>query len=331
MDDKLQEAIAEIRSGNAQAGYRLLAEVIRANPKGKDAETAWLLMSVVVADPEKKRQSLETVLQLNPENKTAKERLAKLDSLPEPIETSQPQDDPPNASRQEDKDTKECPFCAETIRAEATACRFCGRQLMDHQYSSGSEQRVQTRHRQRSRASTGIGQDIRDVGKTTAGVAFGMLSAPVVALILTLIFLAVCCGACLFLGLIGTGSGSPGSVSPTDTIYLPATYTPVSGSIRQRQAQTYSGIGRDVVQVTVPNGYDTMRVVMIGNGFSYFEVWSENDDLLMDGSCEGEECLSFNQIRLTGSGDRLEIVFNAVEYFGSLDNEVWSAEVTFTD
>jgi hypothetical protein len=88
MDDRLQEAIAEIRSGNPQAGYHLLTEVIRANPRGRDAEAAWLLMSIIVADPEKKRQSLEAVLLLNPDNENAKERLAKLDSLTETVETS---------------------------------------------------------------------------------------------------------------------------------------------------------------------------------------------------------------------------------------------------
>jgi hypothetical protein len=277
MDDRLQEAIAEIRSGNPQAGYHLLTEVIRANPRGRDAEAAWLLMSIIVADPEKKRQSLEAVLLLNPDNENAKERLAKLDSLTETVETSQ------------------------------------------------------TRETQQSRKSSGIGQDVRDVGKTRAGVAPGTLSTRVVALILSLILLAVCCGSCLFLGTFGPGNWFSNSLPSTDTIDLPATYTPVSGSIRQPERQSYMGFGRAVEQVRVPDGYDIMRVVMIGNGFSYFEVWSENDDLLMDGGCDGEQCLATNQISLSGVGDRVEIVFNAVEYFGSLDDEAWSAEVSFIE
>lgn len=252
-----------------------MAAVIRANPRGKDAEAAWLLMSIIVADPQKKRQSLEAVLLLNPDNENAKERLAKLHSSTETRETGQ------------------------------------------------------TRERQQSQKSGGISQQVRNVGKTRAGVALGTLNTRVVALILSLILLAVCCGSCLFLGTFGPGNGFSDSLPPTETIDLPATYTPASGSIRQPQRQSYMGFGRVVEQLRVPDGYDIMRVVMIGNGFSYFEVWSENDDLLMDSACDGKQCLATNEIRLAGVGDRVEIVFNAVEYSGSLDDEAWSAEVSF--
>ncbi|MCB8945424.1 MAG: hypothetical protein H6658_16875 [Ardenticatenaceae bacterium] len=81
MSDKLQQAISAIKSGDKKTGYRLLAEVIKANPENEEAENAWLWMAVVVKDPNKKRQCLETALDLNPNNEIAKKGLQSL-SLP---------------------------------------------------------------------------------------------------------------------------------------------------------------------------------------------------------------------------------------------------------
>jgi hypothetical protein len=331
VNDKLQEAIAQIKSGDNKAGYRLLVEVIKANPKGKNAETAWLWMSVIVTDPKKKRQSLETVLTLNPDNETAKKRLAQLNSLSQVSETRQTDETPPKLSNQEEIATKKCPFCAETIKAEAIVCRFCGHELTDRQILSTAAPKSQIANYQQTHTNAGVEKDIKDVGKTTMSVAFGILSAPIVAVILSLFLLMLCCGSCYFLGELGSGNGSSRSVSPSNTRNLPPTYTPISRSSFQPRTQVYSGVGREVELVRVPDGYNVMKVVMLGDGFSYFEVWSMDDDLLMDGSCERDECVFSDQIRLSGVGNQVEIVFNAVEYFGSLEGEAWAAEVTFIE
>lgn len=75
MNDKLQEAITAIKSGDKVTGQQLLAQVIKAEPKN---ETAWLWMTTVTDDPEKKRYCLKTVLQINPNNQMAQKGLASL-------------------------------------------------------------------------------------------------------------------------------------------------------------------------------------------------------------------------------------------------------------
>jgi hypothetical protein len=83
MNTQLQEAIKFIKSGDKKSGYHLLVEVIKAEPSGKDAETAWLWMSSILNDSEKKRKCLETVLKLNPNNELAKKGLARLSHPPQ--------------------------------------------------------------------------------------------------------------------------------------------------------------------------------------------------------------------------------------------------------
>jgi hypothetical protein len=64
--------------GIRQICFRLLASIISASPKSKTAEAAWLLMSLVVENPHKKQQCLQTVLLLNSQNRIAKRRLKML-------------------------------------------------------------------------------------------------------------------------------------------------------------------------------------------------------------------------------------------------------------
>jgi len=75
--DKMQQAIALIKSGDKQGGQRLLAEVVTADPKN---EMAWLWLTSV-APAEKRRYCLEKVLSINPNNEQARQLLERLRAL----------------------------------------------------------------------------------------------------------------------------------------------------------------------------------------------------------------------------------------------------------
>jgi hypothetical protein len=75
MSDPLQQAIAAIKAGDKVGGRRLLAVVIRSDPRN---EAAWLWMSAATDSDEQRRACLERVLAINPDNSTARRGLAGL-------------------------------------------------------------------------------------------------------------------------------------------------------------------------------------------------------------------------------------------------------------
>lgn len=80
--EKLQKAIALIKSGDKKGGQNLLVDVVNSDPKN---ETAWLWLASVVS-PDKRIFCLEKVLSINPNNLQAKQYLEKLkpSELPQP-------------------------------------------------------------------------------------------------------------------------------------------------------------------------------------------------------------------------------------------------------
>lgn len=78
MSDSLKAAISSAKSGDKKSAYWEFVNVIKEDPKSKEAEIAWMWISTLVTDPDQKRKCLETVLSLNPHNEAAIRQLAKL-------------------------------------------------------------------------------------------------------------------------------------------------------------------------------------------------------------------------------------------------------------
>lgn len=75
MSEKLSEAISLIKSGNKTIGKQVLIEVLNNDPHN---QTAWLWMSAVVDTDDLRRECLEEVLKIDPNNMVAKRGLAQL-------------------------------------------------------------------------------------------------------------------------------------------------------------------------------------------------------------------------------------------------------------
>src|SRR5688572_12561635 len=75
---KLKEAITAIKAGDKNTGQKLLTEVLQENPQN---EIALLWMAAVVNNTAQKKKYLQRVLQINPDNTTAKQGLDQLDAF----------------------------------------------------------------------------------------------------------------------------------------------------------------------------------------------------------------------------------------------------------
>jgi len=73
----IQQALSEAKSGNRQKARDLLSQAVKQEPQ---SARAWYLLSQAVGDPEQSKQCLKKVLQLDPSNAQARERLQKLEA-----------------------------------------------------------------------------------------------------------------------------------------------------------------------------------------------------------------------------------------------------------
>jgi hypothetical protein len=153
----LKQGIAALKAGQKAEARRLLGQVVQ---QDRNNETAWLWLSGAVDADRERIHCLRETLRINPNNQHARHGLEQLEgkvSHIAPIQTRREkasvrplgiQTPPAREEKKHDaepaevvlrahvEDTKQCPYCAETIKAEAVVCRFCGRDLATGQAPS---------------------------------------------------------------------------------------------------------------------------------------------------------------------------------------------------
>jgi hypothetical protein len=135
MAPTLQDALNLIQQGDKAAATGTLATIVKSDPNN---ETAWLMLSSVLDDNDKKRQCLGRVLAINPNNSQATQELLRLQQpMMASAQTKSEQVTPKSPS----VESVQCPKCGGPVDVtpgrEALHCTYCGAGLRITRGASG--------------------------------------------------------------------------------------------------------------------------------------------------------------------------------------------------
>jgi len=289
IDNLLKEGIAALKAGQRIRARALLQEVVREQP---DNVAAWLWLSGAVETDDERRECLERVLEVDPNNPHAKKGLERLGprtarklSAPMAVITEKPH--PPSKMQT-------CPHCGLTVQGQHKFCTVCGRALTVPTITTAYPPRSELLDREKALPGAAPRREKRK--KRTKGKLSGWQAAAIAMVVV----LVVGCAFAFFLLLIDISV--PASVSPSLGTQTPTDIPKATKTSAPMEVKRWEGVyigmpADDVLRIHPKSEMNEDSVVLRNDSKGLVIRWSYPGAYLTFARREGEgtDSLGFSE------------------------------------